>query len=244
MINKTLAIVGCDADEEITTALSSLGFSVQILPRHDSLPTPVRSHADMLMFTLDGCVFAERNYIKHSKSVFDTIKTYGYTIIPCNLSLGKKYPDDIAFNIAICDNVLYGNIKHNACEAIDFAKSKEIKIQSVNQGYTKCSTVILGNKGIVTADSGIAEAAKNNGLEVLKINNAPNAITLNGYDYGFIGGACGVFDRNVYFSGNIEMHPEGELIKAFCQNLGFKTINLTQSKLVDIGGIIFLPYYS
>jgi len=35
-----------------------------------------------------------------------------------------------------------------------------------------------------------------------------------------------------------------EAIKGFCESLGFDIISLTDSALVDIGGIIFLPFYS
>lgn len=242
--NKILAIVGCDADAQLVDSLSKLGFSVQILPRHISLPSPVSSHADMLMFVIDGCVFAEKQYVEDAKDTFDVIASYGYRIIPCDISLGNEYPNDIGFNIALCNNVLYGNIKYNASEVIDFANNKGVKITPVKQGYTKCSTVVLGNDAIITADDGIAQAATKNGLKVLKTNNSPDSVVLDGYNYGFIGGACGVFENNIYFSGNIDLHPEGRAIKDFCESLGFSVISLSDSTLVDIGGIIFLPYYS
>jgi len=241
---KTLAIIGCEANEKIINALSTLGFCVQILPRNNLLPTPVSSHADMLMLVIDDCVFAEKQYIIDANGVFDVIASYGYRVIPCDIALGNEYPNDIAFNIAICNNVLYGNVKHNATEIIEFAKAKNFKINSVKQGYTKCSTVVLGNSGIITADNGIANAAEGNGLMVLKISNSPDSVALEGYNYGFIGGACGVLGRSVYFSGNIDLHTNSEAIKGFCESLGFDIISLTDSALVDIGGIIFLPFYS
>lgn len=240
--SKTLAIIGCDANGQITEALSSLGFCVQILPRHNSLPRPVSSHADMLIFEMGGCVFAERKYIEGAKSIFDTVASFGYDVIPCDISLDNKYPDDIAFNMALCNNVLYGNTKHNASNVIEFAKANGIKINDVKQGYTKCSTVVLGNAAIITADGGIASAAERNGIAVLTTKNSPDSVTLSGYSYGFIGGACGVYNGNVYFTGNIELHPQGDIIKSFCQSLGYSTVNLSDSKLVDVGGIIFLPY--
>ena len=240
--SKALAIIGCDADGRITEALSSLGFCVQTLPRHDSLPRPVSSHADMLIFEMGGCVFAERKYIEGAKSIFDTISSFGYNIVPCDISLGNKYPDDIAFNIALCNGVLFGNDKYNALSIIELAKDLGIKINPVKQGYTKCSAAVLGNDAIITADEGIASAAEANGISVLKINNSPDSVSLDGYNYGFIGGACGVHNGSIYFTGNIELHPQGDVIKAFCQSLGYNIVNLSDSRLVDVGGIIFLPY--
>ena len=242
--NQILAIVGCDANEETIASLKAFGFAVEILPRNASLPLPVSSHADMLIFELGGCVFAERRYVDYASDIFNKIADWGYKVVLCDVSLGNKYPQDIAFNIATCDNTLFGNIKYNAAEVIEFAKSKAFKLQSVNQGYTKCSTVVLGNKAVITADDGIAKSAISNGLQVLKINNSPDSVTLNGYNYGFIGGACGVVNNKIYFSGDINLHPDGKNIINFCNSLGFETINLTAEKLVDIGGIIFLPRYS
>ena len=242
--NQILAIVGCDTDERIISSLRELDFSVEILPRNNSLPLPISSHADMLIFELDGSVFAESSYIDCAPKIFGEIANRGYNIIPCDVLLGNEYPQDIAFNIAVCDNTLYGNIKHNATEIIEFAKSKAFKLQSVKQGYAKCSTVVLGNEAIITADDGIAKYAISNGLRVLKINNSPDSVTLNGYNYGFIGGACGVIDNKVYFSGDVSLHPDSQNILSFCDALGFETISLTTEKLVDIGGIIFLPHYS
>ena len=240
--NKVLAIVGCDADKNITDSLADLGFSVVLLPRHTSLPAPVSSHADMLMFELNGYVFAEKQYIENNASVFEAISSYGYKIVPCEISLGNEYPNDIAFNVARIGNSIYGSIYHNAQAVIEHAKRNRYKLSPIKQGYAKCSTVILGTDAIITADSGIASTAQKDGFDVLKISNSPEAVTLKGYNYGFIGGACGVYKNTVYFIGSVERHPQGEEIRSFCNKFGFDTVNLSASALVDIGGIIFLPY--
>ena len=239
---KTLAIIGCDADEQIVTSLLSLGFLVQSLPRHKSLPTPVSSHADMLMFELEGQIFAQSKYIEEAKPIFDTIASYGYNVVPCDTHLGDKYPLDIAFNIAKIGKSIYGNSKYNSETVIEFAASNGFEITDVKQGYTKCSTVVLGSRAIITADDGIARATEHNGVAVLKINNSPESVTLNGYNYGFIGGACGVFNDDIYFTGNIDLHPEASDIKSFCESFGYGIVSLTNSALIDVGGIIFLPY--
>lgn len=238
----TLAVIGCDAPTEITEALSSLGFLVQVLPRDIRLPRPVSSHADMLMFELDGRIFCSKQYFETASYIFDSISAYGYDIIRCDVGLGDKYPDDIAFNMALCDNVIYGSINSNAPEIIKYAEDNGFKLNSVRQGYTKCSTVVLGDKAIITADSGIASSASKNGISVLKISNSPDSVSLDGYNYGFIGGACGVCANNIYFSGDIDLHPQGRQIKDFGESFGFNTINLSDSMLTDVGGIIFLPY--
>ena len=66
------------------------------------------------------------------------------------------------------------------------------------------------------------------------------AIKLDGYGYGFIGGACALFDNTLYFCGNIELHPNYEAIKAFCYAHGVSLCSLTDGKLYDVGGIVFI----
>lgn len=236
-----LAIIGKDAPFEIGTALQDHGFSVLCLDGDERLSAPVRSHADMLLFFMDNTVFCSDEYFQKHKSTFSIIEDYGYHIIKCALHISDRYPNDIAFNIAHIGNCIYGNLKHSAKEITEFAEERKIKSVQVKQGYAKCSTVILNGNAIITADSRIAEAASKNGIAVLTIENSPRAVHIDGYDYGFLGGACGVFEDKIYFTGNIGRHPQGDKISNFCLSNGSIPISLSDSILTDIGGIIFIP---
>ena len=65
-------------------------------------------------------------------------------------------------------------------------------------------------------------------------------IELDGYDYGFIGGAGGRIDDNtVIFFGNIEKHPDYISIKEFCAKHSVTIKCLCKNMpLTDIGGIV------
>ncbi len=241
---KVLALVGEDSPTEALASLRSLGFEVSILPRHAQLASPVASHADMLFFVLGGKVFCPREYIKGKKELSRVINLYGYKIVKCRTHLSEHYPDDIAFNFALVGNKIFGRTDKMAKRLSKHMQKSAYELIKVKQGYAKCSSVVLNDKALITADSGIEKAARANGFDVLKIENSQAAVKLDGYDYGFIGGACGVFGNTVYFTGSLDIHPNGTEIKDFCQQHGFNIISLSSNQLTDIGGIIFLPEVS
>lgn len=77
-----------------------------------------------------------------------------------------------------------------------------------------------------------------NGIDVLKIDSG--SIRLDGYDYGFIGGACTMIDDGtVAFFGDIKTHPNFRKIERFCIIHNVKIINLAENKpLTDVGGAV------
>ena len=236
---KPLALLSCDANNKIFEKLDSLGFITLSLPKDERLPSPIASHADTLLFCAGDTVFCNIDYYDKANSVFDTLESYGYKIIKSQAHVADKYPNDIAFNCFTLENSIYGNINFLSKDIIYFAKKENYKLISVKQGYAKCSTVVLGNDAVISADKGITNAVQNAGKIALQTENSPSAISLIGYDYGFIGGASGVFFDTVYFTGDLNSHPDCEEIKKFCHRFNFKTLCLTEEKLCDIGGIAF-----
>ncbi len=239
-----LCLIGEDSDESIAEALGDHGFCVYRLPRFEHLAPPIASHPDTLLFVHEKNIFCNNEYCKLSKAkqIFDALTSYGYKIIPCDAMLGERYPRDIAYNVFCTSTAIYGKLEHTADEIIDYTRRLGLQHRNVKQGYAKCSTLVLGEVGVISADTGITDAAASDGINVLKISNSPDAVSLLGYDYGFIGGACGVYKNKVYFTGNIALHPDGAAINTFCKSLGFDTVCLTQNKLCDIGGIMFFEY--
>ena len=237
---KALALIGCDADSGIIEKLNTLGFYVISLPRDHRLPKPISSHADTLLFCDGKNIFCSDKYATLANEAIEVLRSYGYNIIESSAELGNSYPYDIAFNCFICKGSLVGNLPHTAKEIIEYAEKRRLSFSKVKQGYARCSTVLLGSDGLISADDGILKLGKDLGLHTLKVKNSPEAVSLFGYAHGFIGGASGVFKSNLYFTGNIDLHPDGEAIKKFCDALGHTVMSLSDEKLSDVGGIIFL----
>ena len=236
-----LAIIGCDSPSSFQKKLSELGFKVLILPADERLQSPVRSHADMLLCVINETVFCSKKYFLDNPDVFNTIEDYGYTVRACNVDVCAAYPGDVAFNMLYTKDCLIGKVELLPKEIKSYIQEKSITPVRVKQGYAKCSSLLLGNGALICADAGLLAKARELGLDTLKIENSPEAILLDGYDYGFIGGASGVFDKKIYLAGNLRHHPQGNIIEEFCKRNGYETVSLGEERLCDVGGIILLP---
>ena len=239
MSYKTLALIGEDAPKSVLNSLCDLGFEVLILARDPRLSSPVSSHADMLVFPVGNKIFASSEYIKSNRETFARIEERGYTVVPCNCDVKNLYPHDIHFNVALIEKVAYGNMPFVAKEVKEYLASVGVDICTVKQGYAKCSTVVL-NGAIITADSGIAKAAKTDGVDTLIIKNSAESVRLDGYEYGFLGGACGYLDGTLYFCGDISKHPQYYQIAEFAEAHSTVLCSLGDDTLCDVGGIFFI----
>ncbi len=233
-----LALLGCDAPDKVEDALRGRGFEICRLPAYERLPRPVASHADMLLFCDGRRIFAPKKYLSGKRELKKALRGRGFKTVACREPLDGKYPYDIALNFAKAGRLVYGKLPHMAKKLKSYVVKMGYDTAVTNQGYARCSSVILGEYGIITADPSIEKMARQRELDLLKITNS--GITLKGYDCGFIGGCCGVWQNTVYFTGSISSHPQAEEIRAFCAERGFECISLTEMPLFDIGGIIFI----
>lgn len=237
-----LVLIGANANNFINEGFCNNGFNVISLPADKRLAPQVESHADMLIFNLDDTVFCNEFYYKNNIEIFDLISKYGYQINASSFSVSDRYPCDIALNQARIKKTIIGRADSCAESILKYANDHEYEYHSSKQGYAKCSTLILGEKAIVSADTNIISIANQLEIDTLKIENNSNEIILNGYDYGFIGGASAVYQNKVFFFGDIMRHSQGEKIVTFCEKHGFSAISLGRESLFDVGGAIILPY--
>ena len=235
----TLALLGEDAPQEIADALRALGFSVRALPCDSRLAAPVRSHADMLMLPVGKVVFTSSEYLSVAEDIFKALESLGYKIVSCNAEIRSDYPHDVAFDALVLKSAIIARLDSLPDEIKTYATAMGISLLNSKQGYAKCSSVSVGESAIITADKNIARAAEAAGADALLISAAPEKIRLDGYDYGFIGGASGVLEDTVYFTGDISSHPDAERIAEFCKAHEKKIISLSSEPLNDVGGIFF-----
>ena len=239
---KPLALIGEKADEKIINSLTENGFEALTLPADYRLALPVAHHADMLMLRINDTVFCNKEYFDANNSIFARISEYGYTVCPESFEVSNKYPYDIALNQAVISKNIIGKADSCAECVLNYAKKQGYVYHSTNQGYAKCSVLILGDKAVISADDGILMIAKGLGLDTLKIENGIGEIFIDGYDYGFIGGVSAVYGDKVFFFGSLESHSQRNKITKFCAEHGFSVIELSNSPLCDLGGAIILPY--
>ena len=234
-----LALIGEDAPYTVIDALKQKGFEVFSLKRDPRLPLPVSSHADMLIFCAGDKIFMTEEYALSSQKLISLLEGYGYNIILSSSVPDNVYPKDILFNMAPLGKRVIGNIPFCDTTVTDHLMDNGYEFYTVKQGYTKCSTAIVGDNAIITADMTIAKIAASLGIDVLRVNSY-REVKLDGYDYGFIGGACGYYDNTLYFSGNIEAHPEYQAISDFCKMHSTVLCSLSSEPLYDVGSIFFI----
>ena len=223
----------------MTRSLSDLGFTVISLPPFSRLSPPVASHPDMLMLPLDGMLFVHKGYYEEAKTVVDEIvAASGRSLSLADTEVSPAYPNDVTLNLFRVGKCLIGKLDVLPKEILEYAKRKGYRLINTKQGYAKCSSVVLGENAVITADPSIEEAATMAGAEVLRISEG--GVSLPPYPHGFLGGASGCTKDTVCFCGDIEKHPDAEKISAFCQKHGCRAVSLSHEPLADMGSILFL----
>lgn len=234
-----LAIIDCRMPKEAQDRLNELGFSVIPLPPFSRLAPPVASHPDMLLLPLGDRLFVHRDYYAEAPSLIDRIAAEsGLTLCAVDTQIFAEYPNDIALNSFVVGKYLIGRTDKTPAAILDYANTLGYEPIFVKQGYAKCSTVPLGDSAIITADPSIEKAART--LDIATLLISAGGVSLPGYDYGFLGGACGVCDKRVFFCGDPSSHPNGAAIVAFCEVHGFDVLALHGASLFDVGSIFFL----
>ena len=211
--------------ESFISEFERRGYTPILLPPCDRLDRPVASHPDMLCAVVNGRLLLESRYYEENRRLFK-----GLTVEVTDETFDKKYPHDILLNALNVNGTVYGHEK--VSEKIKQSANRFVRIK---QGYARCSTLPIGNAA-VTADTTIAKALTADGMDVMKIT--PGHIRLEGYDYGFIGGASAVVGNEVLFFGNIERHPDHAAIVAFITSHGYTPVSLSGDELYDYGGAV------
>lgn len=199
---------------------------------NELLPLESR-HADMQCLRIENTFFV----LKEAVNLRNKLCSIGLKVITTEEEITAKYPKNVLLNAVYMKRKLFCRTDATADVVKEYCKKHNIKLINVNQGYTKCSTALIGNS-FLTADKGIYEAMTENGVEGLLINSGD--IDLDGVDYGFIGG-CSLLDNGTaYFTGDITKHKSYKIIKGFLKEHGIKTTCLSNKKLYDIGGFIVI----
>jgi len=233
MMNKYLAVdYRISSKSEIS--LLKMGYKLIKIHQSNSLEYPVGAHPDMFMTKIDEYLFV-------SGTVHNLFTNFGSKIIICNREVSEdhclRYPYDIEFNCVQVGNKLICNKKYTNRTVVEYAEKNDITVIDTKQGYAKCSTCVVGDNAVITEDDSIAENAAEYGIDVLKISKG--SVGLDGYNYGFIGGASGLIENKLLaFNGNLHSHPDFDKIFKFCFDRGVGIVSLSDDELYDIGSII------
>ena len=200
-------------------------------------PSPLKNidgaekyHADMSVCHLGGNRFiADEN----NTELINGFVSLGAEFSTCS-GIDAKNPK---LNVCFLKNRIICNKDKTDRKILDFCTERDIEILHTKQSYSACSIAVVNENAVITADNSIYELCRVNKIDVLKIHEG--YIRLDGYNYGFIGGCCGLIDKGLMvFSGDITRHPDYLNIKAFTDNYGVDIQSLGSNDLYDIGGIL------
>ena len=229
-----IAIISPDATEEMAASLARLDLEPVAIPRTGLVQWPIAGHPDLQMFVHKGSVFCHPDLGPDFLGKIDR----NAAIIMCTTRLAREYPGDVPYNVACTGThafhhgtALDPTIRH-------YMEKSGIALCGVAQGYAKCSTLIVDERAVITADASIHSAASASGLDSLLIN--PGSIDLPGYAYGFIGGATGIAGDMVLSTGTLTHHPDYDSIEAFISGHGRRIVPLSRHRAVDLGTIFVL----
>lgn len=230
------ALVSADITPDIINALTKLGIELFFVEGTWNCDPAVKNHPDIYFLHFDynmlyhGCNICS---IKGDLSEFNNQKAE--LLINCEQEV--LYKKEVILNSVIIGNDLICNtaLIHPIVHAQAVKQNK--RILNVKQGYTKCNICIVDNKSIITEDVGIYKTLIKYGYDVLLLKT--HSVKLPGHEYGFIGGASGKISADkIAFYGNIEKHPEYDLICRFLKRKGVEAISLSEEQLVDYGSLL------
>jgi hypothetical protein len=150
--------------------------------------------------------------------------------------VGPVYPETARYNAVATETLFIHNLNIAGVPRETISRRQEIH---VNQGYTRCNLIPLGDNHFITSDRGIESTLKKEGFPVLFVS--PEEIRLPGFRHGFFPGACGVLGNRFFVNGSLDFHPQKNRIRDFLHTLGYKVVELDQSPILDCGGILLLP---
>lgn len=223
------------------TQIRAWGHEVILLPPSPRLPAPVASHPDMLLFHTNDILITDRAYYtEHAKAELDSICQYsGLTLQLTDDTISSCYPEDIRFNALPVGKYLFCHATHISSAIRDWANRNECIILPTKQGYARCSACPVGENALITADPSIAAKAAEKGLDVCLIRQGH--ILLPGYSYGFIGGCCGFCEKELFFCGDLNQHPDGARMISFITAHGWSVQMIPTLPLLDVGSLFFIP---
>ncbi len=215
-------------------ALQTLNIEVLATQRNKVLEETISYHADMLCFHI-GCL--DILLALEQMFLYEELCRLGFKPQIMSKPIKSPYPTDALLNSARLERFLVFNPKTASELILKDGLIKNLELIEVKQGYTKCSVCIVNKSAIITEDLGIKKACENKGIDTLLISKG--CVKLGNYAYGFFGGCTGLIDKNkLAVCGNIKNHKDYLIINQFLKKYDVEPICLSNTELIDIGGIL------
>lgn len=213
-------------------------LQINIIPTlaHPGVYQAVAYHPDIMLHHIEDHIIVYAP--KTPDQLLDSLRNRGFTLVKGYKELGEKYPETIAYNVARLGRFAIHNTKYTDPVLRELLVSRGVEFIHTNQGYSKCLTCIVDATSIITSDRDIHKKVLSAGLDSLLIE-PDEAIRLEPFDMGFIGGATGLIgEKKLAVAGNLKFHKNFKQIIDFLSLKGVGVVMLNGEKLIDMGSII------
>jgi hypothetical protein len=237
--NIKTALVDYRIGNEGFEALADLGIeAMKTMPCND-LYDAINGHPDIVVYHIGG------NKLIVAPNVFEALQPIflkkGFALTKGETWLYRNYPENIAYNVLRIGSFAFHNTKYTDKAIIQELEKESIELIHINQGYAKCSVSIVDENSIITSDYKLAKSLDRHGIDCLLIK--PGGIILEGLNYGFIGGSCGLLSKNMMaFTGKLDKIQDNYKIYDFLNSKGIEVKILSTKQIFDIGSIMPLTY--
>lgn len=213
----------------VVDLLKNLNCSPILVPELPNVDRRTSYHTDLSLCVLGNTVICAPSLYGCLSDVegYKLIKGYSE---PCD-----PYPYDIPYNVLVVGNYIFCRKDKTDKVLLSAVEDLGYEIINVNQGYSRCSSLPVGDSALITSDPSIFKAAQIVGIDVLGVSD--DGICLEGFPNGFIGGTGGTVEGNTVFFGDISKHCDYNRIKEFCNKHGF-SIYFTAEPLRDFGSLL------
>ncbi len=230
--DKPVIIASSLMPEDARCSLSAMGEVLWIEP-HENIYHSISTHPDIFFLQYDNnkVVFAP-----NARSGYIAwLHKAGIKMTKGKIAVGNSHPETTHYNACATRNVLIHSLKHTDARILDIYKDKT-KID-VKQSYTRCNLLALNDNAYVTSDEGIKRELEQRGFDVLYVD--PHQVRLEGHEYGFFPGCCGVWRKQLVVCGSTQSMKEKKELDSFVNRNGFVLNELYSGELVDLGSILF-----
>lgn len=226
------AVIG-KCEKTLAGFISSFGVELIFAEENAGVDPAIKNHADVnVLYLGNGRVVLDES----QHCLAQRLRLRGFETEFTSEPVCGEYPGDCRLNVALVGSWAFGRFDI-ADESVQ--KLKNVKKINVRQGYAKCSVCVVNGNALITDDPSIYKAALKEKLHVLLCEKGN--VRLSGHDYGFIGGACALIEKDhLLFFGDITKHKSFDEIQSFLKNEGCRFSFLKGYPLTDIGGLVLL----
>lgn len=217
--------------------LKERGIDAIKVPDNPCVDERLSGHADLAVFHRGGKDLLLAPYLKGSRFA-ESMQSRGFAVSFAEITQEPEYPQDAQLNCCAFGKNIMAAPGVSCAEIVNyFTIEKGYRMIACKQGYARCSVCVVDDKSIITADRGIAAAARKNGIDVLVIR--PGSIALDGFPYGFIGGAAFKMTKDTLaFTGTLDQHPDKAAIEDYLSARKIQPVYITHYPIFDIGGVL------